>query len=54
VVGLERGGLEVPGVALADQIRSLNWRARRAALICALPGTAIDEILGKLGTLLSR
>jgi mRNA interferase MazF len=47
-------GLEVSGVALADQIRSLDWRARKAALICEVPGPAIDEILGKLGTLLDR
>jgi mRNA interferase MazF len=47
-------GLDVSGVALADQIRSLDWRARKVALICALPDSAADEILGKLGTLLNR
>lgn len=47
-------GLEVSGVALADQVRSLDWRARRAALICAIPGSATDEILGKLGALFNR
>lgn len=30
-------GLRVTGVVLADQVKSLDWRARQAELICALP-----------------
>jgi mRNA interferase MazF len=47
-------GLPIAGVALADQIRSLDWRARRASRICELPDATTDEILGKLETLLMR
>jgi len=46
-------GLKVSGVVLADQVKSLDWRARDAALICALPAKTITEALEKLGTLLS-
>lgn len=45
-------GLAISGVVLADQVKSLDWRSRSAAKICALPGPAVAEILGKLGTLL--
>lgn len=44
-------GLGVEGVVLADQVRSLDWRARNAERIAALPGAAFREVLGKLGTL---
>lgn len=46
-------GFAVTGVALADQAKSLDWRARKAELIDALPEETIVEILRKLGTLLS-
>ena len=45
-------GLAVGGVVLADQIRSLDWRARKAELAGRLPADARDEVLGKLGALL--
>lgn len=45
-------GLEVAGVVLSDQIKSLDWRAREAALTCALPASTTAEILAKAGTLL--
>jgi mRNA interferase MazF len=47
------GGLPISGVVLADQVKSLDWRSREAAKICALPESAVSEILAKLGTLLS-
>jgi len=46
-------GLTVAGVILADQVKSLDWRAREAERICALPYKTIAEVLGKLNTLLS-
>ena len=46
-------GLPVTGVILADQVKSLDWRARRAAFICHLPEAIVREALGKLATLLS-
>ncbi len=45
-------GLPVTGVVLSDQVKSLDWRARRAERICALPLPAVVEILQKLGALL--
>jgi len=47
-------GLPVEGVILADQAKSLDWRARNAELICTLPPETIAEVLRKLGTLLMR
>lgn len=46
-------GLEVAGVVLSDQVKSLDWRARAAQFICRLPASATAEALEKLGTLLS-
>jgi mRNA interferase MazF len=45
-------GLTARGVILADQVKSLDWRARRAELICTLPPATVAEALGKLSTLL--
>lgn len=45
-------GFEVRGVVLADQVKCLDWKARRAVFICKLPQSLVDEVLKKLGTLL--
>ncbi|HKX29763.1 MAG TPA: endoribonuclease MazF [Blastocatellia bacterium] len=45
-------GTGVTGVILADQVKSLDWRARNAELICSLPVITIEEVLSKLGMLL--
>lgn len=47
-------GLAVTGVVLADQVKSLDWRVRKAERICTLPREVIAEVLGKLNTLLSE
>lgn len=47
-------GLPVAGAVLADQVRSLDWRARKASRICELPLETTDEVLGKLQPLLER
>ncbi len=44
--------LPVKGAILADQVKSLDWRARNAELICSLPDETISEVLQKLVTLL--
>ena len=44
---------DVSGVVLADQVKSLDWRARRAEIACRAPEAVTDEVLGKLNTLLS-
>ena len=45
--------LAVTGVVLADQVKSLDWRARKVELIATLPEATVVEVLRKLGTLLS-
>lgn len=45
-------GLDAKGVILADQVKSIDWRARRAEPMCSLPSETVAEVLGKLGTLL--
>lgn len=46
-------GLPVSGVVLADQVKSLDWRARKAEIACQVPNGIIQEVLLKLGTLLA-
>jgi mRNA interferase MazF len=46
------GGLSITGAILADQTKSLDWRARNAEFICSLPRRTVAEVLQKLGTLL--
>ncbi|MGA9350951.1 MAG: endoribonuclease MazF [Anaerolineae bacterium] len=48
------GELGITGVILADQVKSLDWRARKAELAGTLPATTVTEVLRKLNTLLSR
>jgi mRNA interferase MazF len=45
-------GSKLGGVVLADQVKSLDWRIRKAELICKLSRETTDEVLAKLGTLL--
>lgn len=47
-------GLAVTGAILSDQVKSLDWRVRRAELMCTLPVATVAQVLNKLGTLLSR
>jgi mRNA interferase MazF len=44
-------GYEVSGVVLADQVKSLDWKVRRATFCCALPVEVVHDVLNKLGTL---
>ena len=45
-------GQEVSGVVLSDQIKSLDWRPRRAEFICDLPSATIGEVMAKARGLL--
>jgi mRNA interferase MazF len=44
--------MDMKGVVLSDQVKSLDWRARQAEFICQLPDTTIAEVLAKARTLL--
>ena len=45
-------GLKVSGVVLADQIKSLDWRAPKASQADSAPSIIVDDVLAKLETLL--
>lgn len=46
-------GTKVSGVALSDQVKSLDWVERKARWICTLPKETVEEVLFKLNTLLA-
>jgi mRNA interferase MazF len=45
-------GLRVQGVILVDQIRSLDWRIRRAERVDSVPHAVLDEAVAKIRVLL--
>jgi mRNA interferase MazF len=51
-VAMPAGG-KAQGAALADQVRSLDWRARSAAYLDTLPAGAVAQILARARALLS-
>jgi mRNA interferase MazF len=46
-------GLPIAGVVLADQVRNLDWKVRRAEVAAAVPLDVVTATLGKLTTLLT-
>lgn len=46
-------GLKAEGVVLSDQVKSLDWRVRKAEYLCDLPQNTVGEVLGKILTLLT-
>ncbi len=45
-------GLPVSGVALCDQVKSLDWNSRKAHFVCRLPDAMVDQIMAKVRALL--
>ena len=45
-------GLAIGGAILSDQVKSLDWRVRKADLICSLPEKTVTETLQKLSALI--
>ncbi len=45
--------LEIAGVVLSDQVKSLDWRAREAQIADVAPESTTAEVMGKLHVLLS-
>ncbi len=43
----------IGGVVLADQVRSLHWRARHLRFAAQAPPQVVTQVLGKLHALLS-
>jgi mRNA interferase MazF len=44
--------IKASGVVLSDQIKSLDWRARRAEFLDRVPGPVLDAVLQRLRTLI--
>ena len=51
-VSLQGGGNETQGVALCNQIRTIDWKERQAKYIESLPNFITDEVLARVITLL--
>ena len=47
-------GLRVTGVILADQLKSLDWRTRRADFIATLPADTVEQVIEKALLLLTE
>jgi mRNA interferase MazF len=45
-------GLEVTGAVLSDQVKCLDWKVRRAELICKLSSDVIKQVVTKFNTLI--
>jgi mRNA interferase MazF len=45
-------GLGVQGVVLADQVKTLDWRLRRAERVDSVPHAVLDEAVAKIRVLL--
>jgi mRNA interferase MazF len=41
-------GLELQGAILSDQLKSFDWRARRARRIRTIPHSVLDETVGRI------
>lgn len=46
-------GLTVAGIVLADQIKSMDWHARRAEFSCTAPTATVLDVIGKAQSLLA-
>jgi mRNA interferase MazF len=45
-------GMTVSGVVLADHVKCLDWRSRRAECIAVVPEEVMAEVVRRLGLLL--
>lgn len=45
-------GTKVTGAILADQVKSLDWKVRRAEKMSSLPRSVVEDVLRKLRTLI--
>ena len=46
-------GLPVAGVVGADQVKSLDWRARKAARIASVPEEVVTQVVQRIQALLT-
>lgn len=45
--------VDKPGVVLADQVKSVDWKARRAEKIGVAPATTVKDVVAKTKALLA-
>ena len=45
-------GSKVSGAILSDQVKSLDWRIRRAEKFASLPANVVNDVLARLRTLI--
>jgi mRNA interferase MazF len=45
-------GFSLSGAILSDQIKSFDWKVRKASYMCTLPDSTVKEIIEKAKTLL--
>ena len=45
-------GLAVTGAVLSDQLKSLDWRMRRASRIASLPEPVFEEVIARIRPLI--
>ncbi len=45
-------GVKVSGAILSDQVKSMDWHARGATLLCSLPAETVRQVLNKVGVLI--
>ena len=45
--------LKISGAILSDQIKSFDWKTRKAEYICKVPTDIIEDVLAKIATLLT-
>ena len=51
-VALAAAGLATDGVVLCNQVRTVDWRSRRAQFIEAVPAGLAAEVLARVATLI--
>lgn len=44
-------GLPIQGAILSDQVRTVDWRARKARHVCSIPTLVTDSVRQRLATL---
>jgi mRNA interferase MazF len=47
-------GLEIRGAILSDQVKSLDWKARKTEFGCKLSHHTFNEVIQKLSTLICQ
>ncbi len=45
--------LGITGAVLSDQVKSLDWKARKAIFIAQVPDAILKDVLAKLNTILA-